>query len=284
MLTAIDICGGGGGWSIAARGLPIRIVAAFDWAKDCCETYRYNFPETEVHHTDVRYVDFSKYQGTDLVLGGVPCEEISVARANFAPDRETIKKWHALLDAILHAVDVIRPRFWSLENVIQMRKHLPPLTPQWVGRAELWSGQARKRMFIGNFPVPVSADDATVLRDYILPGPYIVQENTLKCDKISPRQWYDKGKKRVLDLDRKSVTITDFGSRHSRGFCIRMANGRERSLQFTEAAAIQGFPTDFVFVASQSRAWKMVAQAIPIPLGRAILQSICQKAEKENAA
>ncbi len=37
-LLAIDICGGAGGWAIAARGLPIKIVAAIDHAEDCCAT------------------------------------------------------------------------------------------------------------------------------------------------------------------------------------------------------------------------------------------------------
>ena len=121
------------------------------------------------------------------------------------------------------------------------------------------------------------------LESCLLPGPYLIQVKTLACDKISRRQWYEKGHKRLLDTLRPSPTITDFGSRHSRGFCIRMADGRERALQFCEAAKLQGFPEDYVFVSSQSRAWKMVAQAIQIDLGRAILKGIVEKEAPTDA-
>jgi site-specific DNA-cytosine methylase len=57
-----------------------------------------------------------------------------------------------------------------------------------------------------------------------------------------------------------------------------------RHLEWQEAAALQGFPEDFVFVASQSRASKMIAQAISIHVGRAILQAVCRAAERVEMA
>jgi site-specific DNA-cytosine methylase len=43
-------------------------------------------------------------------------------------------------------------------------------------------------------------------------------------------------------------------------------------------ASLQGFPDDYVFVTNSSarRALKMIAQAIPIYVGRAILKAICK--------
>lgn len=277
-LTAIDICAGAGGWAVAARGLPIDIVAAVDWAEDCCSTYTYNHPGVRVVEDDVLSHNFSQYKDVDLFLGSIPCEEISVARTHMPPTNEQMAKWYKLLDTVLDAVELIKPKYWCLENVQQMKKYLPPLTPYVILDSSQWCGQKRKRIFVGKFPLPQpSSNGHENLSDYLLPGPYIIQAKTLESTKLSRRQWYGKGCKRMLDIKVKAPTITDFGSRHSRGFCIKMRDSRERTLQFTEAAKLQGFPDDYVFVSSQTRAWKMVAQAIQINLGRAILESIVKQ-------
>jgi site-specific DNA-cytosine methylase len=302
VLRAIDICGGGGGWAIAARGLPIKIVTAMDWAEDCCATYRYNHPETEVRCVNVKEVDFREFRRIDLVLGGVPCETISVARNSMPADEQELTEWKELLERILRAVRLIRPYRWCLENVMGMREHLPLDVPYKLLNSVNWSAQNRKRIFVGRFPDPLpNGKTAHSLQDHLLPGPYIVSSRILAAKNISNRQWYQPETKRLLNPSKPSPTVTDF-SRHSRGFVVRVLspqsaaptivasarcdgspyvipNGeRERVLQFTEAAALQGFPSDYVFVSSQSRAWKMVAQAIQINLGRAILKAICAEA------
>lgn len=282
-LKAIDICAGAGGWAIAARGLPINIIAAIDWDEDCCATYSYNHPNIKVIKDNVLSHNFEQYKGIDIFLGSIPCEEISVARQNKPTTNKQMEKWHTLLDTVLDAVEITEPKYWCLENVQQMKKHLPPLTPYMILDSSQWCAQKRKRIFVGQFPLPKNSENGDVnLKDCLLPGPYTIKKRTLTCTKISRRQWYTNGYKRVLDTQSKAPTITDFGSRHSRGFCITMPDGRERALQFTEAAKLQGFPDDYVFVSSLTRAWKMVAQAIQINLGRAILEAIVKHSERAN--
>jgi site-specific DNA-cytosine methylase len=62
---------------------------------------------------------------------------------------------------------------------------------------------------------------------------------------------------------------------------VRLPDGRERVLQLTEAALLQGFPADYVFVGAFSRAWKMVAQAIQVDMGRALLEGIVREANHQ---
>lgn len=268
---------------MAARGLPIQIVAAFDFAKDCCDTYAYNHPGTDVRCIDIRQADFSPYKGIiDLVLGSLPCEEITCAwniGRNSRKNRERVRSWKLLMQSVLVAVESIRPRWWCIEDVIQLRKYLPPGTPWMVLDAAYWSAQSRKRLYAGRFPAPIPpSENGMKLLSCVRPGPYILPKRITECRTVSSRQWYARDVKRVIRAESKSPCITDFGSRHSRGFVIRLADGRERILQFTEACTLQGFPADYIFVASQTRAWKMVAQAIPIQVGHAILEAICKEA------
>ncbi len=79
-LRAIDICAGAGGWACAAdrlTGKPIKIVAAIDFAEDCLATYKYNHDKpggvaegAEFICSDAREVDYLKWKGIDLAIGG----------------------------------------------------------------------------------------------------------------------------------------------------------------------------------------------------------------------
>jgi site-specific DNA-cytosine methylase len=54
--------------------------------------------------------------------------------------------------------------------------------------------------------------------------------------------------------------------------------GRLRKLDWRELALIQGFPEDALFAAGLIRTTRMVGQAIPIQVGRAILKAIVSDA------
>lgn len=276
-LRAIDLCCGAGGWEVAARGLPIDFLAAVDWAEDCCRTVRYNHRGLPVACADVATLNLTPWRGrVDLVLGAIPCEEISVTRCAQPASQEAMAKWHRLLDSMLEQIRLLEPRWWAVENVTTMAKHLPPLVPQVVLDAVHWSGQRRKRLFCGAFPVPPRRVPDKVLLDYLDDGPYTLSKSALRAGVKTRRVWYGQGTKRVMDLRRASPTITDFGSRQVNGFIVDLGDGRERELQFVEAARLQGFPNDYVFVASRSRAFKLVAQAVQIDAARAILEGIVQ--------
>ena len=283
-LTAIDVCSGAGGWGIAARGLPIKIIEAIDVAEDCLETYAYNHPGTKITCTDVTKVKWKKFKGIDIVLGGIPCEEVSPARRGLfrKPKPGTIEKWHALIDSVLDGIHLIAPPYWALENVIQMRRHLPPLTPFWIVNAARFCGQNRRRMFAGRFPLPPLPNDARVLRDYLRPGPFVLPSHVVKMDfRIQGKHLgFEDRIGRTLVPEMKSPTVIKYTKR-LQDVSVLLPDGRRRVMQFVEAAALQGFPEDYVFVATPDRAWKMVAQAIPIPVGRAILESICEGMKNE---
>jgi site-specific DNA-cytosine methylase len=284
-LTAIDLCCGAGGWIEAARGLPIRWLLAADWAEDCCLTVRLNHPDVPVVCADVTTMDMAKLAGrVDLVVGAIPCEEISGARNNRRASDSEMARLHAVIDWTLAAIDAVAPRWWAVENVVRMRGHIPPMVPYQVIDSAEYSAQARKRIFVGSFPRP-AAGGGGMLIEKLLPGPYRISPPTLRMSAIESKWFGQRGLcvKRVLNPLRPSPTVLSFGSAHERGAVIEMGDGRQRCLQFTEGAALQGFPSDYVFVGAEQRAWKMVAQAVQIDTARAILRGVVEEAEREAA-
>lgn len=307
-LTAIDLCCGGGGWACAARGLPIEWVAVVDIAEDCLETWRINhgreYPDCKIIGADLSMAEgvgtvllAVKNSKIDLVVGGIPCEPVSIARhcrgKASAATGETMKRWHKLIDNCLLLVRELAPSWWAIEDVIQIEKHLPTWfehrgeIPFRRIEASEFGPQRRLRTFLGVFPDPVPLPRVAGIRhlclgDVLQPGPHQTIPHYEQYKRHEGRGGVGNDKVRVLDTDAPSPTVLgalDRGSRQRRNFMVETADGRLRKLHWQEAARLQGFPEDFLFAAGLIRTQKIVGQAISIQVGRAILRAICEETE-----
>lgn len=271
-LRAIDICSGAGGWACAARGLPIEIVAAFDREEDALSTYKLNHPGVETVLGDVVTQDYARWKGIDLILGGIPCEQVSAYRSMTKTNAAEIEGLGLLLDRCLGLPKELDAQWWCYEDVAQLEKHLPPLTPFFEADAKKFSAQSRKRIFLGNVPHPLAPNSPALLRDALRRGPYRVGERLIgrtptRVNAFTPTTFYP------WEPDRKSPTVITLTSR--RDSEAATPHGEHwRQLEWQELAALQGFPEDYLFVGSPSRVVKMVAQAVQIDVGRAILAGL----------
>ena len=290
-LRAIDICAGAGGWACAARDLPIDIVAAVDLEADCLSTYTYNHPNVKTFQCDVRSVDWNDpvFRNIDLILGGIPCEQISNARSNCPPTKEVMDDWKDLLSFCLDLPARLKAEYWCYEDVALIRRFLPEHTPNFVLNSAQFSAQSRKRAYVGNIPSPLSVhQEPDVLGDIVLDeaGPWVIHPKVLTTEEQRQGETchlYSMDVHRVLNSDWKAPTVTYWRSgKKDRMYLIQLDDGRKRSMTFQEMARLQGFPIDYVFVASPSRAAKMVGQAVQIDTGRAILEELVKVAIREK--
>lgn len=279
-LRAIDVCAGAGGWAVAARGLPIKIVAAFDREKDALDTYKLNHPATTTVVCDVTKVDFAPWQGkVDLVLGGIPCEQISSYRSINKVSALEIEELEALISRCLALPEELGARWWGFEDVVQIEKHLPIFTKGFTVDSRHFCGQRRRRHFVGNLPTPrAEISSNRVLRDYLRPGPYRIGERLVGRKPVThgarrPDTFYP------WEPDAKAPTVITLTSRRDAEAATR--HGKHwRQLEWQELAALQGFPTDYVFIGSPSRVTKMIAQAVQIDTARAILEALVERVRR----
>jgi len=285
MLKAIDLCGGAGGWSVAARGLPLDVVLAVDYWEPACQTYALNHPHCKVWQMDLtkretaeRIVEYARSHGVSVVLGGVPCEWLSIMRRdgmhNGVSEIE-LTTGRALLDNILWIVRELQPRYWCLEDVVGLIKELPPLTPYEILDAAGWSPQRRKRAFVGQFPKPANPRDTRTLKDAIRPGPYRIGPRG--AQRIPQRsRTFGTGTCHGAWLDDKAPTVIVWGSRRDGDVVVvdESLVGGQRQFEWQEGAILQGFPEDYVFWGSPRDVSMMVGRAIQITLGHAILKQM----------
>ena len=112
VFTSVEICAGAGGQAIGLDQAGFEHLALVELEHLACQTLRYNKPEWNIIEKDVRNFSAAKYQGIDLLAGGVPCPPFSIAGKQLGKDDE-----RDLFPEALRLVRECSPKAVMLENV-----------------------------------------------------------------------------------------------------------------------------------------------------------------------
>ena len=113
-ITAVSLFTGAGGMDIGFEQAGVRIVFANELMKEAANTYNANHSAGVMVNEDIYKVidQVNAFEGTDLVVGGPPCQGFSVA-GKMDPDDARSK----LIFTFLDVVERVRPRAFVMENV-----------------------------------------------------------------------------------------------------------------------------------------------------------------------
>lgn len=273
-LRAIDVCAGAGGWAVAARDLPITITAAFDRDECYLATYHKNHPSVSCIHCDVTSYDFSRYTNNiDLILGAIPCEDISAARRNVPLPTANLDALSTLLERCLALPEELNAQYWCFEDVTDILRYTPLMTPHFILDSQEFGPQRRKRSYLGNTPLPPSPANSELLGDYLRPGPY--RQSQRLADRTPGRSHiYGSSQFYPWLPTEKSPTVINLSSRHD-NYAAAAFGSDWRQLEWQELALLQGFPPNYLFIGSPTQTMKQIAQAVEIRTARAILSTLC---------
>ncbi len=100
------------------RSLPFEIIWANDLNGEACKTYRRNLGH-DIHRGDVWSLINSMPQSADVLVGGFPCQDISVngKRAGVNGPRSGLYK------AMVEAIKRLKPKVFVAENVKALLRH-----------------------------------------------------------------------------------------------------------------------------------------------------------------
>ena len=112
-LTAIEICAGAGGQALGLSLAGFEHVALIEYEKDYCDILKKNRPDWNVICNDIRHFCGKKYYNQiDLLAGGVPCPPFSVAGKQLGEADE-----RDLFPEAIRLLSEINPRAVMIENV-----------------------------------------------------------------------------------------------------------------------------------------------------------------------
>jgi DNA (cytosine-5)-methyltransferase 1 len=111
-LACLEICAGAGGQSLGLEQAGFSHAAAVEIDPHACRTLRLNRPEWDVIQLDVHHFKGIDYREVDLLAGGVPCPPFSIAGKQLGADDE-----RDLFPQALRLVEECEPAAVMLENV-----------------------------------------------------------------------------------------------------------------------------------------------------------------------
>ena len=112
-MNSIEICAGAGGQALGLEQAGFEHNVLVEYEHEYCECLRMNRPQWNVICDDVHNFDGKPYRNKiDLLSGGVPCPPFSVAGKQLGADDE-----RDLFPQMLRLVEEINPRAVMIENV-----------------------------------------------------------------------------------------------------------------------------------------------------------------------
>ena len=114
-MNHLDLFSGIGGFALAAKRIwedKLNIVGFCEIEPYAQKVLNKNFPGVPVYK-DIKELNGSKFKNIDLLTGGFPCQDISIAGYGVGIEGERSGLWSEML----RIISEIRPKFALIENV-----------------------------------------------------------------------------------------------------------------------------------------------------------------------
>ena len=299
MLTCVEICAGAGGQALGLEMAGFSHIALVEYEEEYCEVLRANRPEWNVICADVHNFDGTQYRGVDLFAGGVPCPPFSVASKQLGEEDE-----RDLFPEAIRLIREISPRAVMLENVRgfldpkfdEYREHILQsirdlgyaVSIKLLNACDYGVPQLRPRVIIvgirndetGVFSFPTGrADDAPTVGEVLgdlmgANGWEGTEEWVKKANKIAPTIVGGSKKHGGPDLGpvRARIAWAELGVDGLGVANDAPAPGFDGMPKLTKEmiALIQGFPPEWGFGKKKTAACRMIGNAFPPPVARAV--------------
>lgn len=307
----VSLFSGCGGFDIGLEMAGAKTVFACDIFKDALSSLSKNIPEAEVHLGDIR--KFSDFPEGDIVIGGYPCQGFSLAGKRLVNDPRNF-----LYKEFVRTLQVVKPSFFIAENVKglltmsngevieamvnEFAEQGYKVTFQLTNAKQYGVAQDRERVFIVGvredisfdyqFPKPTHGEGLipyVTMKDAIQHLPECLDQDVDNTG-FSPR-FLSRNRKR--DWDSVSFTIQASGRHapiHPSGEPMLKLGKDEwifqgdlnRKLSYIECAYIQSFPEGYIFEGNLSNKYKMIGNAVPPLLAKAIAAPIIEFFGKDS--
>ena len=299
MLSCVEICAGAGGQALGLEMAGFQHVALVEYEPEYCAVLQHNRPTWNVICTDVHDFSGAPYKGVDLLAGGVPCPPFSVASRQLGEDDE-----RDLFPEAIRLIGEIQPRAVMLENV---RGFLDPKFDEYRERilqsirnlgytvhikllnaSDYGVPQLRPRVVIvgirdgerGVFSYPEgNSEGAPTVGEVLLPlmksrGWEGADDWAKGADKVAPTIVGGSKKHGGPDLGpvRARRAWMEFGVDGCGVANEPPGPGFPGMPRLTKEmiALIQGFPADWDFGKKKTAACRMIGNAFPPPVARAV--------------
>lgn len=275
--------------ALERAGIRVDRYIAYEIDKYAIKISKKNYPQIE-HCGDVITADFTQYAGFDLLMGGSPCQSLSIIQAK---TRQHLNGKSKLFFEFVRAKEEVKPKYFLFENVASMNNESRKAISECLGCEPIlinsadFSAQQRPRLYWTNIPVSFDYEkSAAVLCDVLqqdVEEKYFYNHPLLNIDmskQVCAVMDYDNFKmhKRVLNPKFKCHTLTACGGGNTQKKVL--VSGRARKLTPLEYERLQTLPDNYTACVSDSRRYTAIGNGWTVDVIAHILKNI--KKETKN--
>jgi DNA (cytosine-5)-methyltransferase 1 len=277
--------------------------------KFAIQVYKEHFPNSK-DLWSITELDIDNLEDFDLLTGGFPCQDVSVAW------KQNLDWWRTILVEYLLQILKNKPKHFIFENVkwfmskkfwdfrhsifLIMKQAGYDIKYEILNTSHFWIPQWRERVFIvgrywedslKDFSFPKWKELTTFLKDILeeeVDEKYYLSEKSWEslkrydsnsriakdiCYTLNTMQWWHRQPKIIVDIPAQywiSPTI-----RNNHWDCVRISEGKTiRKITPTECERLQGFPDWWTSSVSNSQRYKQMWNAISVPVVKAIFDEL----------
>lgn len=269
--------------ALERAGIPVEQYVAYEIEQNAIKISKKNYPCIE-HRGDVTTADFTQYRGFDLLMGGSPCQSLSIVQSK---TRQHLDGKSKLFFEFVRALEEIKPRYFLFENVASMNEESKGVISELLGcepifiDSKLFSAQQRPRYYWTNIPVePIPSESPLVLKDimetdvaekyfYNYPLADVDMEKQV-CATMVFKQ-FDMHK-RVFNPAFKCHTLTCVGGGNTQKKVLDQ--GRARKLTPVEYERLQTLPDNYTAGVSDTARYSTIGNGWTVDVISFILRGV----------
>ena len=272
--------------ALERAGITVEKYIAYEIEPNAIKISKKNYKQIK-HMGDVTKADFTQYKGYDLLIGGSPCQSLSIIQSK---TRKNLDGKSKLFFEFARALEEAQPKYFLFENVASMKNDCKEAINKCLGRNRIcidsayFSAQERQRLYWTNIPISRRYEQSeAVLKD-------ILELN------VDEKYFYSYPLKNI-DMTKQVCAIMDFNNHeiHKRIFnpafkCHTltacngghhqkkvMDNGRARKLTPLEYERLQTLPDNYTAGVSDTARYNALGNAWTVDVIAHILRGIKNK-------
>ena len=253
--------------ALERAGIPVERYVAYEIEPSAIKVSKKNYPEIE-HCGDVTTADFTKYQGFDLLIGGSPCQSLSIVQSQ---TRKHLDGKSKLFFEFVRALEEVQPKYFLFENVASMNDESKKVISNCLGREPIFidsgdfSAQERPRYYWTNIPVKMDYTKSTAVLGDILENEvedkYFYNHPLLNVDmtkQVCATMDFKNHEmhKRIFNPAFKVHTLTTCGSGNTQKKVY--VNGKARKLTPLEYERLQTLPDNYTAGVANSHRYNAI--------------------------
>lgn len=240
--------------ALERAGIPVERYVAYEIDKYAIEISKKNYPQIE-QCGDVTTADFAKYKGLGLLMGGSPCQSLSIVQSK---TRQHLDGKSKLFFEFVRALEEVQPKYFLFENVASMNEESKQAISNCLGCEPIFidsadfSAQQRPRYYWTNIPVNLDYKkskavlanilESNVDEKYFYDYPLLnINLSKQVCATMDFKN--NEMHKRVFNPKFKCHTLTCVSGGHQQKKVF--VNGRARKLTPLEYERLQTLPDNY---------------------------------------